>query len=201
MLCHQDFFLPAHANWLHQYMLMLYYKTVNESHRICSFWTIDSPLFIKIRHGYQYNTGSHRRPRSHGSFDPIFLDGRGSTNFGIQSDLSTSSKALRAVDQSCPIFVLIAHHLKKNDDSPFTSVRFFCFWGCSSFDPMFFGAPAVEVVLELRKYYFWRNFWRMTFDEWLTYDSLFIFRIYHGEEQTETKIHQGTSALSKQYSN
>ena len=47
---------------------------------------------------YQYNTGSHRRPRSHGSFDPKFLDGRGSTNFGSQSDLITSSKALRAVD-------------------------------------------------------------------------------------------------------
>ena len=45
-----------------------------------------------------------------------------------------------------------AHHLKNNDDSPFTSVRFFCFWGCSSFDPIFSGATAVEVVLELRKY-------------------------------------------------
>ena len=31
---------------------------------------------------YQYNTGTHRRPRYHGSFEPKFLDGRGSSNFG-----------------------------------------------------------------------------------------------------------------------
>ena len=96
------------------------------------------------------------------------------------------------------LFFKIALHLKKNDDSPFTSVRFFCFWRCSSFEPIFSGASAVELVLELRKYHFWRNFWRMKFDEWLTYDSWFIFRIYHGEEQTETQIRQGTSAISKQ---
>ena len=48
---------------------------------------------------------------------------------------------------------------------------------------LFFCAPAVEVVLELRKYYFWRNFWGMTFDVWFTYAYLFIFRIYHKEEQ------------------
>ena len=47
---------------------------------------------------YQYNTGSHRIPRSHGSFDPKVLDGHGYTNFGSQSDLRTSSKALRAVN-------------------------------------------------------------------------------------------------------
>ena len=51
---------------------------------------------------------------------------------------------------------------------------------------MFSGAPAEEVVLELCKYYFWRDFWRMTFDEWFTYDSLLNFQIYHREEQTET---------------
>ena len=147
---------------------------------------------------YQYNTGSHRRPILHGSFDPNVLDGRGSKSFGSQSDLSTSSKVLRSVDQSCAIFVLIAHHLKNNNDSPFTSVRFSCFWGCSSFDPIFSGAITVELVLEVCKYYFWRNFWCMTFDEWCTYDSIFIFRIYHGEEQTEMQTHQGTSALSKQ---
>ena len=68
------------------------------------------------------------------------------------------------------LFFLIAHHLKKNDDSPFTSVKFFCFWGYSSFNPMFFGAPAVEVVLELRKYCF-----GAIFDAWhLTSYSLMI---------------------------
>ena len=62
---------------------------------------------------------------------------------------------------------------------------------------MFFGEPAIELALELRKYYFWRNFSRMTFDKWFTYDSLFVFWIYHGEEQTETQIRQVTLALSK----
>ena len=136
---------------------------------------------------YQYNTGSHRRPRFHGSFDSKFLDGHGSTNFCSQSDLSTSSKALRAIHWSCAIFVFIAHHLRSNDDSPFTSVIFLCFWGCNSFDPIFSGASVVEVVLELRKYYFLRNFWCMKFDEWFTYDSWFIFRIYHGDEKIETQ--------------
>ena len=60
---------------------------------------------------------------------------------------------------------------------------------------MFFGAPAVEVALELRKYYYRHNFWRMTFYEWFAYDSLFTFRIYHREEQKETQINQGTSDL------
>ena len=63
-----------------------------------------------------------------------------------------------------------------------------------------FLAQAVEVVLELRKYYYLRNFWRVTFDEWWAYDLLFIFRIFHEEEQTEMQIHQGTSVLSKQFS-
>ena len=53
---------------------------------------------VEIVKAYQYNTGSHRRPRSHGTFDPKFLDDRGSANFGSQSYFSTSSKALRAVD-------------------------------------------------------------------------------------------------------
>ena len=96
------------------------------------------------------------------------------------------------------LFFKIAHHVKNNDDSPFTSVRFFCFWGCTSFDTMFFGAPAIEVLLELRKYYFWRSLWRIPYDKWFTYDSFFIFRIYHGEEQTKTQIHQGNSDLRKQ---
>ena len=119
---------------------------------------------------YQYHTGSHRRPICHSLFHPKFLDGRGSTNFGSQSDLSTSSKALKAVNWSFAVFVLFAHHMKNNNDSPFTSVRFLGFWGCSSFDPIFSGAPAVEEVPDLRKYYFWRNFWCMTFDEWFTYN-------------------------------
>ena len=35
---------------------------------------------------------------------------------------------------------------------------YFCvFEDAAVFDPMVFGAPAVEVELELRKYYFWRN--------------------------------------------
>ena len=56
-------------------------------------------LFCKLLlKAYQYNTGSHRIPISHGSLDPEFLDGRGSTSFGSQSDLSTSCKALIAVN-------------------------------------------------------------------------------------------------------
>ena len=94
----------------------------------------------------------------------FFLDFRGSTNFGIQSDLSTSRKSLRAANWSCSIFVLIAHHMKKNDDSPFTSVVFLCFWRYISFNPMFFCAAAVEVLLEIRKYYFWCNV--LTYDIW-----------------------------------
>ena len=86
---------------------------------------------------YQYNTGFHRRPRSHGSFDQKVLDGRGSTNFGSQSDLSTSSKALRAAEQSCAIFVLIENHLKKNDYSPFTSV-IFSFFEDTAISTLFF---------------------------------------------------------------
>ena len=87
---------------------------------------------------YQYNTGSPRSPISQGSFDPKCLDGRSSTNFFSQQELRTSSKSLRDVNYSCTIFVVISYHMKKNDDSPVTSVRFLCFWGCSSFDPMFF---------------------------------------------------------------
>ena len=89
--------------------------------------TVESvTVFVNVE-TYQYNTGSHRRPRSHDSSDPKFLDGRSSTNFGSQSDLIPSSKAFRAVDESCDVFVLISHHLKNNDDSSVTSVRFLCF--------------------------------------------------------------------------
>ena len=47
---------------------------------------------------------------------------------------------------------------------------------------MFSGAPAVEVVLELHKYYFWRNV--LMHDIWRLIHLQFIFLNYHGEEQT-----------------
>ena len=36
-----------------------------------------------------------------------------------------------------------SHLLKNNNYSTFTSVRFMCFWGCSSFDPIYIFAPAI----------------------------------------------------------
>ena len=85
-------------------------------------------------------------PRSHGCFGPIFSDGCNSTNFCSQYELSASSKSWRAVNSSCDVFVFIACHPKKNDESSFTSVIFLRFWGCSIFDPIFVGASAVELV-------------------------------------------------------
>ena len=51
----------------------------------------------------------------------------------------------------------MTHHLLPSDFSVFEDA------GVST---QFSGAPAVEVVLELRKYYFWRNFdaWNLTSD-------------------------------------
>ena len=77
--------------------------------------------------------------------------------FVANKKLITSGKTLRPVYQYCAVLVLIAQNTNNNDDSPLSSVRFLCFLGCGSFDTMFFGVPAVELVLELRKYYFWRN--------------------------------------------
>ena len=60
---------------------------------------------------------------------------------------------------------------------------------------MFFGASAVEVLLELHKYYFWRKV--LMHDIWQLMQLLFIFWIYHGEEEIDMQIHQGILDLRK----
>ena len=68
-----------------------------------------------------------------------------------EQESSTSRKTLSTIDQSCAIFVLITLHSNNNDDPPFIFVRYLCFRGFSIFGPIFFGAPVVYLVLELRK--------------------------------------------------
>ena len=76
-------------------------ELVRISHNLLKFRGKINDIIVSLWDSYvwyQYNTSSHRRPISHSPFDPKFLDGRGSTNLGSQSYLSTSSKALGAVN-------------------------------------------------------------------------------------------------------
>ena len=52
---------------------------------------------------------------------------------------------------------MMTHYILQSDFSVFEDAAVLT--QCSS------DALAVEIVLEQRKYYFWRNFLRMTFDE------------------------------------
>ena len=64
------------------------------------------------------------------------------------------------------------------------------------FWPYIFGEPDIELVPELRKYYVWRNV--LMHEIWQSVHLLFIFSNYCGDDQTDMKIHKGTSGLIKQ---
>ena len=144
---------------------------------------------------YQYNTSCHRSPRSHGSFVPKFCMDIAPKLFVANKDWAHIAKINSRQLILC-YFFLMAYHPKKNDESPFTSARFVYFWGCSIFDSIFLDAPTVELVIELGKYYFWRNV--LLHEIWQLIHLWFIFCNYHGDKQIETQRHQGNSALSKQ---
>ena len=60
------------------------YQPLQPSISSRDIYLIDKSFSISSLQWYQYNTGCHRSPISHGSFDPKFLDGRNSTNFCSQ---------------------------------------------------------------------------------------------------------------------
>ena len=129
---------------------------------------------------YQYNTGSHRYPISYGSFYPIFWVAVAPPIFVANKIWAHLEKPWEpSIDPVLFLFWLhiIWRRMMTNHSLP----SYIYFLRMQQFQLYVFGAPDVEVVLELPEYHFWRNSWCMTFDEWFTYDLLFIFRIYHGE--------------------
>ena len=72
---------------------------------------------------YQSETGCHRSPRSHGFFDPILWMVVAPPIFVANKNWAHLEN-LRSSGLILWCFVLITCHTKKNDNSPFTYVRF-----------------------------------------------------------------------------